>query len=178
MSKIDKYEEIKEIIEQYSKDYGYCEDEDLDFEDEDFEDEDFEDEPIVNFGYGIDDKFIDSAEKYLGYELSPTYKWWLKNYGGGTVYGEEIYTICHTEYTSEDTENVSDIIHINNLERKQGLSSDNMLIVSRGYDTEFYFDISKKNQITGEYPIYEFFSENLYAEDFIEFLKKRILNVY
>ena len=173
MNELDRYEEIKELIEKFANDYGYCESEDDDdYDDEDFDD--FEDLPIVNFDEGIDEKIIEAGEKFLGYELSPSYKWWLRNYGGGDICGEEIYGLYYEEYNSEDTSDVVDIIHRNNLQRKKGFYSQEQLKVCVGDDEQFYFDISKKDEKTGEYPIYEYFSQTLYAKDFIEFLKKRI----
>ncbi len=173
---MDRYEEIKNIIEQYSKDYGYVEDEDDSWLEELTEEEleEFEEveTPKVNFESGLEQKYIDALEKFLGYELSLTYKWCLKNYGHGYIYGEEIYTICYDKYPPDKYNNVSDIIY-NNL--VNGTIDYKILVFAKGFDTEFCFAIDEKNQITGEYPIYENLSGKLYAKDFLEFLKRRIL---
>ena len=40
-------------------------------------------------------------------------------------------------------------------------------------DEIFYFDTSKSH-VDYEYPVYEFYSKEMYADDFFDFLEKRI----
>ena len=44
------------------------------------------------FGEGISEEWIEKAEKRLKNKFPETYKWWLRNYNGGEVYGE-VYVI-------------------------------------------------------------------------------------
>ena len=49
----------------------------------------------------------------------------------------------------------------------------NTLVISEYDDEAFYFDLTQKDK-ENEYPIYSLNSKDIYANDFIEFLKKRI----
>ena len=41
--------------------------------------------------------WIERAEAALETRLSPSYRWWLRHFGGGEILGEEIYSIMlHT----------------------------------------------------------------------------------
>ena len=72
---MNKYDEIKKIIEEAE--------DGVDFAD---------------FGNGVSEEWISKAEERLGFELPETYKWWLKNYGGGEIYGEEIFSIYEEDF--------------------------------------------------------------------------------
>lgn len=144
------YDEIKEIISNAG--------EDVDFAD---------------FGNGISDEWIDLAEKRLNVTFPKSYKWWLHNYRGGEVYGEEIYSIYGLDF---DTVVGGDVVYINELSRKENSDWEDKLIICEPNDELFYFDLSQGIS-DGEYPIYEYFTKTLYATNFIEFLKRRILDV-
>ena len=62
------------------------------------------------FGKGISDEWIIKAEKRLNFTFPETYKWWLKNYMGGEIYGEEIFSIYGLDF---DTVVGGDIVYIN-----------------------------------------------------------------
>ena len=51
----------------------------------------------------------------------------------------------------------------------------NVLTICEAEDGIFYFDMNEKRE-DGEYSIYEFNSQKIYANDFVDFLKKRIEN--
>ena len=142
---MNKYDEIKKIIEE--AEYG------VDFAD---------------FGNGVSEEWISKAEERLGFELPKTYKWWLKNYGGGEIYGEEIFSIYEEDF---DTVVGGDIVYMYELNKRNGNYPPNMLVISEYDDEVFYFDLTQKEN---EYPIYSLNSKDIYANDFIEFLKKRI----
>ena len=125
------------------------------------------------FGDGISDGWIESAEKRLCVEFPISYKWWLKNYNGGEIYGEEIYSIYGIDF---DAVVGGDIVYINELSRKEDVNFENKLIISEPNDELFYFDLSQ-GLIDGEYPVYEYYSKTFYANSFSEFLKKRILDI-
>lgn len=51
---------------------------------------------LINMGTSEDSPgsdWIDAAEKALSVTLPAGYKWFLNNYGGGDICGEEIYSI-------------------------------------------------------------------------------------
>ena len=121
-------------------------------------------------GEGVSEEWIDVAEKRLGVLFPWSYKWWLKHYNGGEVYGEEIYSIYGIDF---DEVVGGDIVYINELSRKNNSDFNNKLIISELDDELFYFDLSN-GLIDNEYPVYELYSKTLYAHSFAEFLKRRI----
>lgn len=143
---MNRYDEIKTLIEQATN---------VEFAD---------------FGDGVSEEWIKKAEIRLGFELPNTYKWWLKNYGGGEIYGEEIFSIYEQDF---DTVVGGDIVYMHELNKKNKNFNANTLVVCESNDEVYYFDISKRKD-DGEFPIYCWNSKNKYAEDFIEFLNKRI----
>lgn len=143
---MNKYEEIKKLI---------AETDDVDFAD---------------FGNGVSEEWIRKAEERLGFKLPTTYKWWLKNYGGGEIYGEEIFSIYEEDF---DTVVGGDIVYMYELNKKDSNYPQNILVISECDDEVFYFDLTSKVK-DNEYPIYSLSSKDIYAIDFLEFLKKRI----
>lgn len=144
---MNKYDEIKKIIAESE---SYVE--------------------FADFGDGISKEWINRAEERLGFELPNSYKWWLKNYGGGEIYGEEIYSIYEQDF---DTVVGGDIVYMYELNRKNKNYFDNAVVICETNDDVFYFDLSMEND-ENEYPIYSLNDNKRYADDFIEFLKKRI----
>ena len=61
------------------------------------------------------------------------------------------------------------------LNKKQHNYENNMLVICETDDSVFYFDVSA-NASENEYPIMSLNENTLYAHDFIEFLKNRIIN--
>ena len=132
-----------------------------------------EDVDFADFGHGISKEWIALAESRLGVVFPDSYKWWLRNYSGGEVYGEEIYSIYGLDF---DIVVGGDIVYINELNRKASSDYNDKLIICESDDAMFYFDLSQGMK-GGEYPVYEYFSKTCYAENFIAFLKRRILEV-
>ena len=117
---------------------------------------------------------IRETEKLLECELPPSYKWFVKNYGGGEVYGEEIYSI----YPVLSDYSVGDIVYQTKWFRDKGFVSElDIVVCSNDFGEIFFLDTSMKDD-DFEYPVYIIIGENkkLYAESFAEFLYKRILN--
>lgn len=119
------------------------------------------------FGEGISDEWITKAEERLNFTFPQTYKWWLKNYMGGEIYGEEIFSIYGLDF---DSVVGGDIVYINELNRKQGFSNSDQLVICEGEDGMFYFQ--KQESLTNELAVFR--DGEYYASDFIEFLIKRI----
>lgn len=128
---------------------------------------------FASFGDGITDEWIELAEKRLNVNFPESFKWWLRNYNGGEVFGEEIYSIYGVDF---DTVVGGDIVYINELSRKENVDFVDKLIISEPNDEIFYFDLSK-GLIEGEYSIYEYYSKTKYADSFLQFLKRRILDI-
>ena len=119
------------------------------------------------FGEGISDEWITKAEERLHFIFSETYKWWLKNYMGGEIYGEEIFSIYGLDF---DRVVGGDIVYINELNRKEGFSNSEQLVICEGEDGMFYFQ--KQESLTDELAVFR--DGEYYASNFIEFLIKRI----
>lgn len=147
---MDKYDEIRQIIEEAEDDVDFAE-----------------------FGNGISDEWIVKAEERLNIKLPFSYKWWLRNYGGGEIYGNEIYSIYEMDF---DTVVGGDIVYMHELNQKSNEYSENVLVICEMEDAVYCFDISEHTD-GDEYPIYEYYTGELYADNFIEFLKKFILEL-
>ena len=119
------------------------------------------------FGEGISDEWITKAEERLHFIFPETYKWWLKNYMGGEIYGEEIFSIYGLDF---DSVIGGDIVYINELNREEGFSNSDQLVICEGEDGMFYFQ--KQESLTNELAVFR--DGEYYASDFIEFLIKRI----
>ena len=119
------------------------------------------------FGEGISDEWITKAEERLHFIFPETYKWWLKNYMGGEIYGEEIFSIYGLDF---DRVVGGDIVYINELNREEGFSNSDQLVICEGEDGMFYFQ--KQKSLSNELAIFR--DGEYYASDFIEFLIKRI----
>lgn len=119
------------------------------------------------FGEGISDEWITKAEERLHFIFPDTYKWWLKNYMGGEIYGEEIFSIYGLDF---DSVVGGDIVYINELNREEGFSNSDQLVICEGEDGMFYFQ--KQESLTNELAVFR--DGEYYASDFIEFLIKRI----
>lgn len=119
------------------------------------------------FGEGISDEWITKAEERLHFIFPETYKWWLKNYMGGEIYGEEIFSIYGLDF---DRVVGGDIVYINELNREEGFSNSEQLVICEGEDGMFYFQ--KQESLTDELAVFR--DGEYYASNFIEFLLKRI----
>ena len=119
------------------------------------------------FGEGISDEWITKAEERLHFIFPETYKWWLKNYMGGEIYGEEIFSIYGLDF---DRVVGGDIVYINELNREEGFSNSDQLVICEGEDGMFYFQ--KQESLTDELAVFR--DGEYYASNFIEFLIKRI----
>ena len=119
------------------------------------------------FGEGISDEWITKAEERLHFIFPESYKWWLKNYMGGEIYGEEIFSIYGLDF---DRVVGGDVVYINELNREEGFSNSDQLVICEGEDGMFYFQ--KQESLTNELAVFR--DGEYYASDFIEFLIKRI----
>ena len=119
------------------------------------------------FGEGISDEWITKAEERLHFIFPESYKWWLKNYMGGEIYGEEIFSIYGLDF---DRVVGGDVVYINELNREEGFSNSEQLVICEGEDGMFYFQ--KQESLTNELAVFR--DGEYYASNFIEFLLKRI----
>lgn len=121
------------------------------------------------FGSGVDDIWIEKAQKRLRVRFPPSFVWWLKNYGGGEIDGDEIFSIYEMDF---DSVVGGDIVYINELYREKGRATPGELFIQKSdFGEDYYIDL---NQIDdrGESPIYVAPPGVRYAEDFLHFLEK------
>lgn len=129
---------------------------------------------FADYGEGISEEWIKKAEERLGFRLPDSYKWWLRNYGGGEIYGEEIFSIYEQDF---DTVVGGDIVYNYELNMKHKNYSNDKVVICEANDDVFYFDLSKRKD-ENELPIYSLNDNEKYANNFIEFLKKRMTEKY
>jgi hypothetical protein len=125
---------------------------------------------FADFGDGVSPEWIAAAEKNIGNPLPQSYKWWLTNYSGGEIGGEEIFSIY-----AENPDNVvgGDIVYMYKLAMKDGLDSNLIPLCHSDIDGVFVFQTA--NGIEGnEYPVLSLATGEKYADDFLEFIEKRI----
>jgi len=145
---VDRFDKLKQLIESSSEVVEFA-----------------------DFGHGISDEWIQRAEAALAVEFPPTYRWWLRNYGGGEVGGEEIYSVYGENF---DTVVGGDVVYMNRTKQANGLLTQSQLAICHSdVDGLFYFDVSLRDD-NRECPIRSAATARVYAQDFIEFLEKRI----
>ena len=127
---------------------------------------------IVEFapvGNGVSQEWIEKAEIAIGVPLPTSYKWWLASYGGGEIGGEEIFSVY-----GEDFDKVvgGDIVYMYRLDLAENQSAKLVPLCQSDIDGRFSFDT--KNSHENEYPVHSHVTGQRYAENFFDFLEKRI----
>lgn len=129
---------------------------------------------VVNFGefgQGVSDDWIEKAQFRLDIKFPPSYIWWLMNYGGGEINGEEVFSIYELDF---DKVVGGDIVYMNELNRKNGSSTKEQLVIQENDQGEAYYLNLNKVDENGEYPVYVDVTKNKYADNFLLFLVKKI----
>ncbi|SPU27758.1 Uncharacterised protein [Candidatus Bartonella washoeensis] len=131
---------------------------------------------IINFGTAEDavsDVRIKEAEEILGLQFTISYKGFLKNYKGGEIGYEEIFSIYKASFEDNPA---GDIVYYHLTDIKNGLAKPQQLVVSRtDFGETFYFDYTQFRD--GECPLCVELpsgTSEYYASNFYEFLCKRI----
>ncbi len=126
---------------------------------------------FADFGDGVSEEWILRAESALGVRLPPSYRWWLRNYGGGEIGGEEIYSVYEQDF---ETVVGGDIVAMQRVNEVNGLLTGSQLeICHSDIDGVFYFDL-ETSAGDGEYPVVSAGTGEVYASCFLDFLEKRI----
>ncbi|MBG6242257.1 MAG: SMI1/KNR4 family protein [Candidatus Symbiopectobacterium sp. Dall1.0] len=126
---------------------------------------------LVNMGTFEDapgEEWIDAAQKVMSVSLPEEYKWYLNNFGGGDICGEEIYSIYCMPFNQAVG---GDIVYQNTI-ANQNLKNGRMVISNTDFGEEFFFDVLDMEKVymtIGD-------KKELYANDFIEYLYKRLLS--
>lgn len=126
---------------------------------------------FADFGEGTSLDWIEKAEKAIGVTFPPSYRWWLQNYKGGQIGGEEIYSIYETDF---DSVVGGDIVFRYRRDHLDGfLKPTQIAICDSDIDACFYMETAIRDEM-GECPIMSSVTEQEYAADFLDFLMKRI----
>lgn len=126
---------------------------------------------LLNMGSSEDApslEWVDKAEKALKIKLPEDYKWFLNNFGGGDICGEEIYSIYGLPF---DEAVGGDVVYQNMIANKN-IQAGKLVVSNTDFGEEFYFNLNDMNKIylsLGE-------TSQVYANDFIEYVYKRLLS--
>lgn len=126
---------------------------------------------LINMGTADDapsNDWINAAEKALLVSFPDDYKWFLNNYGGGDICGEEIFSI----YCLPFNEAVGGDIVYQNTIANNNLQSNKIALSNTDLDEEFFFDTNDMEKVyisVGN-------NRQLYASNFLEYLQKRLLS--
>lgn len=126
---------------------------------------------FAEFGEGVSDEWLQKAQSRLNVKFPPSYVWWLKSYNGGEINGEEIFSIYEMDF---DSVLGGDIVYINELNRKNGTSTDEQLVIQENDMGESYYFNLLEVDANGEYPVYNDLTEEKYADNFLDFIVKKI----
>jgi hypothetical protein len=115
---------------------------------------------------------IEETEKRLQAKLPPSYIWFLKNYGGGTVFGDDIYAVSKS-YSESD---MFDVASKTIADRGQGFINENEIaICTTDFGEQFVMDTLKVSD-EGEYPVVRKMGDvrKQVADSFVDFLGRYI----
>ena len=116
---------------------------------------------------------IKQTEERLGVSLPDSYKWFLSNFGGVSIGGDEVSSIYPT---FSDTVSSGDIVYLyENLLKQELVSEGQIPIFLTDFGETFFFDTSVCAE-QAEYPVYVKLGEDdqFYASDFLDFIPKII----
>ena len=125
-----------------------------------------ENSDIVNFsefGEGVQKSWIDKAQNILGLAFPPSYIWWLENFKGGDIDGDEVFSVYEREFS---TFKGGDIIYMYDPNRTGSLLSlGRLYILINDFGEGYYFALDQMGE-RGEYPIFEKKSNTRFSNTF------------
>ncbi|UUV24290.1 MULTISPECIES: SMI1/KNR4 family protein [Lysinibacillus] len=118
------------------------------------------------------------SEAELGFDLPPSYCWWLKNYGNGQLNDGTILSIGQPAYRDINDHDILYIHRLNLADEDWCKQYPNRLdLFVPDSDELYFFDRSSKDE-HGEFPVmcYDLMNDMIYeyASSFSEFLEKLI----
>ena len=130
-------------------------------------------EDVVSFGdpsCAPSDAWIEQREFEAGFQFPISYKWWLRNYGGGEINGEEIFSVY--ELPLEQVKGGDAVA----MSRRSGaLDEGRLLLCWPNPGEQYYFrldDSSPESRVFWRSEVDA--EEEQYAETFADFLVRRI----
>ena len=124
---------------------------------------------LAPLGEGTDPQWVQEAQNILGVKFTPEYAWFLVNYGGGEIGGEEIISLYGPDYESAGP---GDLINYN-IGSELFMHESKLVICDNGSEL-FYFDCSILDDNTVHRMDYTEQTDEVYTENFTLFLIKRI----
>lgn len=115
--------------------------------------------------------WIAKAEDALGSALPPSFRWFLENYGGGEIHGDEVYSIYQMPF---DEVVGGDVVARTLSDRKDGvIAQSDISICATDFGELFVFDGQGRAE-DGELPVVRVTgaNRNFFAENFAEFIVK------
>ncbi|MEZ5357977.1 MAG: SMI1/KNR4 family protein [Candidatus Zixiibacteriota bacterium] len=126
---------------------------------------------IPAFGNSLSDTTIQQIEIELGIVLPPSFKWWLRNYGPGRIGEEAIYGAFQND---SEMDLFHDIVYVNTIKHTSNdLPPHFIEFCSGSLNCSFWFDTRFTNE-NNELKIYRSNDGEVYADSFLNFIKKRI----
>ena len=119
------------------------------------------------------DEWISQAERALGCILPVSYRWFLENYGGGEIHGDEIFSIYQQPFEEViGGDVVARTLHY----RRGGIAAlYDIVICATDYGELFVLDVRAETQ-NGDFPVVRITGQNreTYADSFAEFIVKYV----
>lgn len=109
-------------------------------------------------------EWINKAQECLGIKFPSEYLWFINNFGGGDIAGDEIYSIYELPFKEAIG---GDIVYQNTV-CSDNIKKGKLVFLENDFNEQFYF---KKEQ-SGKVFILTDNHEELYCNDFFEFLEK------
>ncbi len=125
---------------------------------------------FANFGDGASDEWITKAEEAIGCPLPDSYKWWFAKYGGGEIGGEEIFSVYEEDF---DEVVGGDVVYMYRLDAEENKRKYRIPICHSDVDGVFAFNV-QQGVSNNEYSVVSEATGTKYAENFLDFLVKRI----
>lgn len=122
----------------------------------------------------VQQEWIDDVEEELGFKLPESYKWWCKEFEY-FAFGDQ-FVKCITSPEHRDECDI-DILYTRRTDLENETIEANQLTVFEPDDEIYYFKIEKGIE-NNEYKVYikDFYNdtEDIYANNFLEFLENKI----
>ncbi len=127
-------------------------------------------------GCNVKESWITDAELELGFQLPPSYCWWVMNYSNARLNGGNILTVSQPEYRDIDDSDILYIHRLNLADEDWYRKYPNRLdLFVPDADELYFFDLSVKDE-DGEFPVmcYDLMNDMIYeyAATFSDFLER------
>lgn len=132
---------------------------------------------ICNRNTSIDESWIEAGESEFNLKLPEYYRWFIKNYDFITLWGESTKTVFPPEYRDDADQ---DIFYTYNWNVNYDKNNHDKLFFLEANDIGFFYFKIIDNKAAEEVYCFDLSTgeHDLYAENFLDFLKIEILKNY